>query len=245
MKNCARHALMSAGIAFATIAAGTAQATTYNFGFSGTCSEACSATAAITPGAGTLTIVLTNSQADPRSAGDLLSGIEIGLGGTATLGSQSGALITVASNTGPYATTGGPPTHWGAGSSGGNIFLETAGSFAVGGAPINMIIGPPNGSGNYANGNSSVADGHFSPYINGTGTFVINNSIITSSTDLTHTTVALLFGTTPDYTKTASFLGTGNESQTPIPGALPLFASGGGLLGFLRWRRSRKQVANA
>ena len=30
---------------------------------------------------------------------------------------------------------------------------------------------------------------------------------------------------------------------TPIPAALPLFASGGGLLGFLSWRRKRKQAA--
>ena len=30
---------------------------------------------------------------------------------------------------------------------------------------------------------------------------------------------------------------------TPLPGALPLFASGGALLGFLVWRRKRKQIA--
>ena len=33
---------------------------------------------------------------------------------------------------------------------------------------------------------------------------------------------------------------TGGEGSTPIPAALPLFASGGGLLGFLSWRRKRK-----
>ena len=32
-------------------------------------------------------------------------------------------------------------------------------------------------------------------------------------------------------------------TQTPIPGALPLFAGGGGLLGFLSWRRKRKNAA--
>jgi len=30
---------------------------------------------------------------------------------------------------------------------------------------------------------------------------------------------------------------------TPLPGALPSFASGGALLGFLVWRRKRKQIA--
>ena len=34
-------------------------------------------------------------------------------------------------------------------------------------------------------------------------------------------------------------------SQTPLSAALPLFASGGALLGFLGWRRKRKAVATA
>ncbi len=37
----------------------------------------------------------------------------------------------------------------------------------------------------------------------------------------------------------------GRDTATPIPAALPLFASGGGLLGFLSWRRKRKQVVIA
>jgi hypothetical protein len=36
-----------------------------------------------------------------------------------------------------------------------------------------------------------------------------------------------------------------DASVTPLPAALPLFASGGGLLGFLSWRRARKQAAIA
>ena len=35
------------------------------------------------------------------------------------------------------------------------------------------------------------------------------------------------------------------QGETPIPGALPLFASGGGLLGFLSWRRKRKTARAA
>jgi hypothetical protein len=44
----------------------------------------------------------------------------------------------------------------------------------------------------------------------------------------------------------SSFLGPAAEltlETTPIPAALPLFASGGALLGFLGWRRKRKQAA--
>ena len=44
----------------------------------------------------------------------------------------------------------------------------------------------------------------------------------------------------------SSFLGPAAQltlETTPIPAALPLFASGGALLGFLGWRRKRKQAA--
>ncbi len=34
-----------------------------------------------------------------------------------------------------------------------------------------------------------------------------------------------------------------SSSTTPLPAALPLFASGAGVLGFLGWRRKRKQAA--
>lgn len=95
-----------------------AQAVPFSFTASGGCSEACSASATITPGAGTLTVVLIDTQANPRSAGDLLSSIEItpsGALGAPTLASQNGSLIDVT----PGAATGTPvagnPTHWGGG----------------------------------------------------------------------------------------------------------------------------------
>jgi hypothetical protein len=36
-----------------------------------------------------------------------------------------------------------------------------------------------------------------------------------------------------------------STSETPLPAALPLFASGGALLGFFGWRRKRKAIATA
>src|SRR5215471_7847077 len=87
-----------AGAAAFFAAAGSADALQFTFKSSGTpaCSEACSATATITTGAGTLTVVLTDTQANPRSPGDLVSSIEItpsGAVGTPTLSSQAGQLI--------------------------------------------------------------------------------------------------------------------------------------------------------
>ena len=232
-----------AGGAGLVAAAGGSQATSFSFtnGGAPACSEACSATATITPGAGTLTVVLTDTQANPRSAGDLVSSIEItpsGIVGTPTLASQAGTLITVASNTGPYTTSPGPPTHWGVGVSGSNctggsscIGLETAGPFAVGGAPINMIIGPPDAAGNYSNGNSSVVDGHFSPYIDGTGTFVIADLAITAATTIAGVTFD--FGTGPD-----TFQPGVPGMPVPEPGTLSLFGSA--LAAFVIMRRRKK-----
>ena len=47
-------------------------------------------------------------------------------------------------------------------------------------------------------------------------------------------------GFTRDLTK-----GGGGQGETPLPAALPLFASGTGLLGFLTWRRKKKLMARA
>ena len=243
----AKFAPMLAGAAaLGTLAFGTvtAQANPFLFDVTGGCSEACAATASITVAAGQLTVVLTDTEANPRSAGDLLSSIEItpsGAVGSPTLSSQAGSLITVASNTGPYSTSAGPPSHWGVGVSTTHcetgtscIALETAGPFAVGGAPINMIIGPPDASGNYSNGNASVVNGHFSPYIDGTGTFIIFDSSITATTTIAGVTFD--FGTGPD-----TFL-PGVLVPAPVigHGLFVLLAIGGVLFAGELLERSRK-----
>ncbi len=239
--------LTAAALAAAGLLGGgqAAKATTYNFNFSGTCSEACAANASITPSAGQLLVVLRDTQANPRSAGDLLSSIEITTSsgtGTPSLTSQLGTLITVTSTMGPYTTSPGPPTHWGIGTSGGQIVLETAGPFAQPMDPINMIIGPPDSMGNYSNSNASINDGHFSPYIDQTGTFTISDSAINANTTIT--AVTFNFGTGPDFFKTGVSCtpGTPNCSSgpplVPEPSALAVLGTGLALLGMITsWRR--------
>jgi len=43
----------------------------------------------------------------------------------------------------------------------------------------------------------------------------------------------------------APLSGLGSQTNTPLPAALPLFASGAGVLGYFGWRRKRKKATAA
>lgn len=67
----------AAGAGLMLAAAGGANAGVFNFNYSSGCPEACMGNATITTGSGMLTVVLRDTQANPASAGDLISNLEI------------------------------------------------------------------------------------------------------------------------------------------------------------------------
>jgi hypothetical protein len=96
-----------------------------------------------------------------------------------------------------------------------------------------MIL--PSG-GPFTNGNASITNGMFSPFVVGPATFVLALSGVTASTTVTGARFS--FGTGPD-----TFLTTG--TVVPLPGALPLFVTGLVGLGLLGMRRKKKAAALA
>jgi len=208
-----------------------------------------SASATITTtDAGTITVALSNLIANPTGAGQLVSGIELTLNNSASpttniplfttdsLLSASGTTIDI----GPGGTVSpdiaGRITHWGTTISGGEIVLATAGKDAPPGKPINLIIGPTGPGGLYDNSgnnaNSSITGRN--PQIQNTGIFVLSVLGVTSSTNVTGGT--FLFGTAAEFSLPDSLI----PVAVPLPGALPLFATGLVGLGLLGWRRKKK-----
>ena len=184
---------------------------------------AVAASAFFTTGAGTVTISLTNLEANPTSIAQLISGLDFTLSNVATTGtlaSSSAQGITVnAGGTFLLGATGA--TGWGLNNSvSGGLQLDALGFIG----PAGLIIGPPGGSA-YSNANGSIAgSGPHNPFLNQTATFVVNVTGVTASTSITGAT--FLFGTTPGA----------NVVQAPEPGTVSLLLIGLGLLVVMRKR---------
>src|SRR3974390_1307383 len=202
---------------------------------------ALAASATFTTGAGTLSITLSNTLTVSQivSAGQALSDLQFTLSnpfgtiGTLTASGQLaniGAGGTVTNGPGaPVRRIGqGPPPPGGSGTFAtlgtSTIVLEAIG----GGQPSQMIL--PSG-GPFTNGNASITDGKFSPFVDGPVTIVLALSGVTANTTVLGARFS--FGTGPD-----TFLQVG--TVVPLPGALPLFATGLVGLGLLGRRRMKK-----
>jgi hypothetical protein len=179
------------------VATSTVYADTFNFATptgSSTGGGPVNATATVVTGAGTVTITLNDLLANPTDVAQLISDFDFVLNNgatTGTLASQTGQLINVAGN-GTFSIPAGNPTGWQLNSSvGGGIQISALG----GGAPADLIIGPPGPGNVYSNANGSIAgNGPHNPFINQTGTFLLDVAGVTGTTEVTSATFS--FGTT-------------------------------------------------
>jgi hypothetical protein len=193
-----------------------------------------------------LNIDITNTEANPTAAGQLISGLSFVLmnagtvlpsAGTlsSTISNGSGGGVTVLDSSFNATTTTATPSTWKASyvNSSEGIYLNDL----TGAKPANMIIGP----GPYTNANPSIT-GH-DPSLAGTVQFSISGITgLTSTTDLS--AVDFYYGTGPDasgaLTCSSGCSGTVSQQITATPEPGTLFLAGGILLavGVSRQRRS-------
>lgn len=199
------------------------------------------ATADVTLGDGFITVVLTDTLANPISSGQTLSGLKFdvsGATGAASLASALGytALINSdnkSANYGSYTPSVNAVSlaHWGANN---DVNLSTVG---LGGAkPYDLIIGPDSaggftGAGKYSNANTGFDQ--FNPYVLGSATFIVHVPGVTENSVLSN--VLFEFGTDPQYV--AADLTVVPEPSTVLAGMLLLLPFGVSTVKSLRRNR--------
>jgi len=193
------------------------------------------ASATFTTTANQILVSLSNLQTNITDVAQALSDLSFTYSGaslgTPTLTSSSGQEITVAGN-GSFTTGSTVSTGWAASNTGSTILLNVLGTAT---APTHLIIGPPGAGNLYSNANGSIAaNPAHNPFLNQVATFNLSLAGITASTLITGATFS--FGTTAGV----NVAGVPSTSAVPLPGALPLFATGLGGLLLMRWKRKRK-----
>jgi hypothetical protein len=193
-----RSVVITAAVMF--LAAGAAHAAVIQLTGAGTSPDGpVSASATVTTGTNSITVVLNDLLANPTSVGQTLSDIFLTLSDTpsaVSLTSSAGTLINIGAG-GVVTPDGTVIDHWGTALVSGSVHLAAVGTGAPGGQPHDLIIGPPGAGGVYTAGNASITNGMFSPFISQTGTFVISATGVSAAT--TVTAASFSFGTGPDF----------------------------------------------
>lgn len=150
-----------------------------------------SAQANFTAGSGFVTVTLSNTLANPVSAGQLLSGLAFTLseGETAaTLGANSANIRTVEMG-GTFIDFGPNVTGWALDQNfNGGLRLCVLCTDLGAAGPSHLLIGPP-ASGGYLSANGSIAgNGPHNPFTAGQATFLINVPSATVSSTVTSAT---------------------------------------------------------
>ena len=136
------------------------------------------ATAIFNVGAGFVTISVTNLLADPKSAGQLLSGLQFTLASgssTGTLASSS-AIIRSVKKGGSFIDQGPSATGWALDTGNGGFLLCALCNDLGAIGPKRLLLGDTNSStGLYTSANSSIAGNRpHNPFTAGTAVFIIN-----------------------------------------------------------------------
>lgn len=189
----------------------------------------------IDPASHHITLTLSDLLQNPKSDGQLISGIMFVVSGTVSgsVTTANSGKVSNISNGGSYTTAVSDPLiRWKASSSGTTIYLTTL----SGGTPNRLIIGPDsaggfNGVGLYNNANSSIIQ--HNPSVLGSATFDITVPWLTATSTLSN--VYFKFGTVND--KTTDVV---QGVHTPLPSTVLLFGSGILGVGLLGWRRRER-----
>jgi hypothetical protein len=190
--------------------------------------------------ANTLTITLNDLLANPKTVAQLLSDLSFTVDSSScltgtTLTSSSGQEVKVAGDgvptLGSTVAAGWVPTL--GGTSGLLDVLKGPGHAG----PAHLIIGSPDGSGNYSNANSSIAgNGPHNPFLNQSATFTITGAGITADTVVTSATFS--FGTTSGNNVPGVVVPEPSSLVVSV-GSLGVFA----LIALWRAKRNRQAVA--
>jgi hypothetical protein len=154
---------------------------------------AAGASATFTVSDGSITVMLTNNQSDPRSAAQLLNGLSFTLSTGQTVGtlSSSSAVIRQIARNGSFSDGGPSATGWAvADNVNGGMMLCVLCTDLGGVGPSHLLIGDPG----YANANASIKGNKpHNPFTAGTAQFVINVPTLLSTATVTNAT--FFFGT--------------------------------------------------